>query len=191
VADSQAISTLKVACDAMCGGLARWLRVLGVDASYTPGIEDGELVRHAEAEGRIVLSSDGKLSERRGFPTRRVRGVRLPVGLKLLEQVGFVVRELAIRPAFPRCTLCNGVLQEVPRADVADVVPARSLIWKRDFYRCTDCQHVFWEGTHWRRIRAAEARVLGEVPDGPFVTAPGAKHDRAAPKTTAGPAESG
>jgi uncharacterized protein with PIN domain len=164
----------------MCGGLARWLRVLGVDTSYTPGIEDGELVRQADADGRVVVSSDGKLFERRGFTTRRVRGVRLPVGLKLLEQVRFVVRELGVQPAFPRCTLCNGELEEVSRADVADVVPARSLIWKRDFYRCIECRHVFWEGTHWQRIRAAEAQILGGAFQDPFVSAPDAR---------AGPAE--
>ena len=150
----------KIACDAMCGGLARWLRVLGIDTSYTPGIEDGELVAHALAEGRVVLSSDGKLFERRAFTTAQLRGLRLPVGLKLQEQVRFVVRELKLVPGFPRCTLCNGELDAVTRAEVADVVPARSLIWATEFYRCRACRHVFWEGTHWRRIQAVRERFL-------------------------------
>ncbi len=138
----------------MCGGVARWLRVLGVDASYTPGIEDGDLVEHALAEGRIVVSSDGKLFERRVFVTGQLRGLRLQVGLKLLEQLRFVVRALGLSTGFPRCTLCNGTLDAVSRAEVADVVPARSLVWATEFYRCRECRHVFWEGTHWRRIRA-------------------------------------
>ncbi|HPM23320.1 MAG TPA: Mut7-C RNAse domain-containing protein [Phycisphaerae bacterium] len=151
----------RVACDAMCGGLARWLRVLGVDSSYTPGIDDGDLVAHALAEHRIVLSSDGKLFERRVFATGALRGVRLPVGLKLLDQVRFVVRELQIQPEFPRCTLCNGELDAIGREEVADVVPARSLIWTTEFYRCRACRHVFWEGTHWRRIQAVRDRIAG------------------------------
>jgi uncharacterized protein with PIN domain len=148
----------------MCGGVARWLRVLGADASYTPGIDDGVLVAEAQAEGRIVISSDGKLFERRVFTTGQVRGLRLPVGLKRLEQLRFVVRALRITPAFPRCTLCNGLLESVPRCDVGDVVPARSLIWAKDFYRCRSCGHVFWEGTHWRRIRSVRAQLFGEQP---------------------------
>jgi len=148
----------------MCGGLARWLRLLGVDATYTPGIDDRALVEHALAEGRILVSSDGKLFERRVLANGRLRGVRVPVGLKLLDQVRFVVRELHLAPGFPRCTLCNGELRSVSRAEVADVVPARSLIWMETFYRCSACGHVFWEGTHWRRIGALR-ELLGAASD--------------------------
>jgi uncharacterized protein with PIN domain len=136
----------------MCGGLARWLRLFGVDTTYTPDIKDADLVRHAVAEGRIVVSSDRKLFERRVFTSGELAGVRLPVGLPLREQVRFVVGQLKFHPGFPRCTVCNGELNAVSRAEVADVVPARSLIWAREFYRCQRCGHVFWEGTHWRRI---------------------------------------
>ena len=150
----------------MCGGVARWLRVLGVDASYTPGIDDGDLVRHALAERRVVLSSDGRLFERRLFATGELHGLRLPVGLKRQEQLRFVVQKLNVVPAFPRCTLCNGALEEVSRADVSDVVPARSLIWATEFYRCLVCQHIFWEGTHWRRIRVVRDRIIANLATG-------------------------
>lgn len=153
-----------VACDAMCGGLARWLRVLGVDASYTPGIEDGALVEHALADGRVVLSSDGKLFERRLFTTGQLRGLRLPVGLRRLEQLRFVVLNLGIQPGLPRCSACNGPLAAVSRQEVADVVPARSLVWAQEFFRCRVCGHVFWEGTHWRRIRAVQEKLFGQRP---------------------------
>ena len=143
----------------MCGGLARWLRVLGVDASYTPGIEDGELVRQALEESRTVISSDHKLFERRVFTQGEIGGLLLPVGLRLREQVRFVAERLNLPLGFPRCTLCNGELAPVQRADVADVVPARSLIWAQEFFRCRRCQHVYWEGTHWRRIRAVRAEI--------------------------------
>ncbi len=136
----------------MCGGLARWLRLFGVDTTYTRDIKDAELVRDAAAEGRIVVSSDHKLFERRVFTTGELKGVRLPVGLELREQVRFVADRLKLQPGFPRCTVCNGELRAVRRAEVGDVVPARSLIWAREFYRCQRCGHVFWEGTHWRRI---------------------------------------
>jgi len=145
----------------MCGGLARWLRLLGVDTTYAPGIDDAELVAQARAEGRTIISSDHKLFERRLLASGEVRGLQLPVGLPLREQVRCVVRRLGIRPGFPRCTLCNGQLLAVSRAEVADVVPARSLVWAREFYRCGRCQHVFWEGSHWQRIGLALDALSG------------------------------
>jgi hypothetical protein len=168
--DTEQSESPKVACDAMCGGLARWLRMLGVDATFLAGVEDAELLRDALREGRIVVSSDHKLFERRVFTTGEIRGLLLPVGLRLLEQVTFVVRELGLRAKFPRCATCNGELQPVSRQEVADVVPARSLVWVRDFFRCRACGKVFWEGSHWRRIRevkkALESAVaIGENPE--------------------------
>lgn len=154
---------VRIACDAMCGGVARWLRLLGIDATYAPGIDDAALVRHALAEGRVVVSSDGKLFERRTFTSGELRGLRLPVGLRLLEQVRFVFAALHLAPRFPRCSICNGLLEAVGRAEVGDIVPARSLVWAREFYRCQECGHVFWEGTHWRRIRAVRERIASPL----------------------------
>lgn len=149
----------RFACDAMCGGLARWLRLLGHDASYTAHIEDAALAEHAVAERRVVLSSDRRLFERRLFTTGQLRGLLLPVGLMLDEQVLFVFARFTLRAGEPRCTTCNGPLERVARADVADRVPARSLIWTDEFQRCTRCGQVYWRGTHWRRIEALKARL--------------------------------
>ena len=143
----------------MCGGVARWLRIFGVDTTYTPGIDDGELVEQALAERRLVISSDHKLFERRLFTTGQLPGLLLPVGLKLDEQVAFVCEQLKITPGMPRCSSCNGELVATDRAEVADVVPARSLVWVRDFFRCGSCGHVYWEGSHWRKIGRARGRL--------------------------------
>ncbi|HKI05656.1 MAG TPA: Mut7-C RNAse domain-containing protein [Thermoanaerobaculia bacterium] len=51
--------------DAMLGALARWLRVLGLDVSYDPDLDDAELVDKAVAEGRTILTRDRRLTERR------------------------------------------------------------------------------------------------------------------------------
>lgn len=145
----------RIACDAMCGGLARWLRMLGYDCSYTPGIDDGVLVAHALAERRMIVSADRRLFERRPLTRGMVTGILLPVGLPLREQVRHVRARLATPGGEPRCTRCNGELELVSRSEVADVVPARSLLLASPFYRCRSCRHVYWMGTHWRRIRAA------------------------------------
>ena len=144
----------------MCGGLARWLRVLGIDTAYTRDIDDSILVRQALEQRRTVLSSDRKLFERRVFTTRELPGLFIPVGLLLPDQVRFVAGRLKLPIGFPRCTVCNGELQPVDRTEVADVVPARSLIWAREFFRCRVCRQVYWEGTHWRRIGALRKEII-------------------------------
>ncbi len=155
---------MRVACDAMCGGLARWLRMLGVDASYQAGVADDSLVELALREGRLVLSGDRRLFDRRVFREGALRGLLIPVGLRLLDQVRFVVSALNVVAGAPRCTRCNGPLERVSRGDVSDVVPARSLIWATEFDRCAACGHVYWKGTHWQRIEPRLA-TLGETED--------------------------
>src|SRR5262245_34014979 len=52
-------------CDAMLGGLARWLRAVGYEAAFEHGIDDGDLVSRALATGAVLLSSDRPLFNRR------------------------------------------------------------------------------------------------------------------------------
>lgn len=150
----------RVACDAMCGGLARWLRMFGVDTWYQRHVEDAALVELALREQRLVISSDHKLFERRVFATGRLAGLHMPVGLKLEDQVRFVAPHVRLNFDAPRCPACNAVLLPAARREVADVVPARSLIWATRFYRCPACGHVYWDGTHWRRIEKLASELL-------------------------------
>lgn len=149
----------RFACDAMCGGLARWLRGLGYDATYTEGIEDRVLVEHAAAEGRTLISSDGPLFARRPIARGQVQALALPRGLKLLEQVEFVVRTLRLPMRTARCMRCNGQLRRARRDEVADRVPAKSLLFATEFFVCNSCAGVFWNGTHWQRIERVRERL--------------------------------
>lgn len=154
---SSEIEGPRFACDAMCGGLARWLRALGYDARFWASIDDGELVRLAQHEGRIVISSDSRLFERRLIRDGTVAAVFLPRGLKRLDQVRFTVSRLGLRVREPRCMSCGGELRAAAAEEVGDRVPARSLIWATRFFECRACGRVLWNGSHWRRIEAVRA----------------------------------
>ena len=149
----------RFACDAMCGGLARGLRAFGYDTTYTPGIDDAVLVEHAARQGRILISSDGRLFERRLITSGRVRALRLPRGLDRRRQIEYVVRVLHLPPREVRCTRCNGPLRAVRAEDVADRVPARSLTFATAFYACQGCGKAYWNGTHWQRIERERRRL--------------------------------
>jgi uncharacterized protein with PIN domain len=68
-------------CDAMLGGLARWLRAAGYDAAWRAGIDDAELVRQALATGRILLTADTGLMRHGAIQSGRVRAVLIPPGM--------------------------------------------------------------------------------------------------------------
>ncbi len=140
------------ACDAMLGGLARWLRAAGYDASWHDGIADGDLIRLARAEGRTVLSSDGDI-----FGHSLVRGGTVPAlfvprGLTVQGQLAFVLGRLGLPLREPRCMACGGELTELTREGAAGRVPPRSLAGHARFWACVRCGKAFWHGTHWEKI---------------------------------------
>ena len=150
-----------LACDSMLGGLARWLRAAGHDASWHEGIDDGELVRLCRDQGRTVLSSDDDIF---GFALVRdgvVPSLFVPRGRPVHEQLAFVLRELKLPRLEPRCMACGGELAEVPRDEARERVPPRSFAWVEQFFACRDCGQMFWHGSHWQRIVSTLERVRG------------------------------
>src|SRR5262245_15268396 len=136
----------------MLGGLARWLRAAGYDASFENEIEDGELIRRAAAEDRVVLSSDGGIFERNLVKSGSIRALFVPRGMRPADQLRLVRDALGLwsRPA--RCMTCSGELVEVTKASIVSEAPPRSFEAYSRFWRCSACSKLFWRGTHWERI---------------------------------------
>jgi uncharacterized protein with PIN domain len=139
-------------CDAMLGGLARWLRAAGYDASWQAHVEDWDLVRQAIREKSVLLTSDTGIFRIGIVRDDEVPALLIPTGLKVAEQLRFVLEKLELEVLEPRCMACGGMLAEVPKEHVRGNVPPRTFDWLDHFYRCQRCQRVFWQGTHWRRI---------------------------------------
>jgi uncharacterized protein with PIN domain len=136
----------------MLGGLARWLRAAGYDASWHGGIADPDLVRLARAEGRTVLSSDGDVFAFALVRDGLVPSLFVPRGLTVQAQLAHVLRELGLALREPRCMACGGELAEVTREEAAGRVPPRSLAYHSRFWACAHCEKAFWHGTHWEKI---------------------------------------
>ena len=150
-------------CDAMLGGLSRWLRAMGYEAAFDGWIDDGELVRRAGLEGSVLLSSDAPLFERNALRSGRVRGLFVPRHAPIDEQVVFVMRHFALGVREPRCMRCGGALAEAAREAVRGEAPARAFERCDRFWRCAECGQLFWHGTHWTHIaetRDAVARAV-------------------------------
>ncbi|MFW6062495.1 MAG: Mut7-C RNAse domain-containing protein [Planctomycetota bacterium] len=150
------------ACDAMLGGLTRWLRAAGYDAHFEGGIEDAQLVDLARRTRRILLSSDRMLFERREITTRQVEALYIPQQLSKTEQLAFALMMYNLPRREPRCMACGGTLQEVPKHRVAGEAPPLAFRNCERFWRCVRCGRLLWRGTHWNHIDRRLAEVAQE-----------------------------
>lgn len=150
-------------CDAMLGGLAKWLRAAGYSAEFDVRIDDGSLVRRALEESKVVVTSDSGILERYAVEENLVATVFVPLGLSPVEQLAHVMGalDLGLRPS--RCMECNGELEEIPLERVSDQVPKKVQRYCSEFYLCTQCKKVFWHGTHWTSIRRRLRRAAREA----------------------------
>jgi len=139
-------------CDAMLGGLARWLRAAGYDAEFEYGIDDAELLERARRDGRMVLSSDGPLFERNVIRGGAIPALYVPQQLSKLEALRHVLRKLDLPLRPPRCMACGGRLAEVPKHAVAGEAPPLAYRNCDRFWRCDRCGKLLWRGTHWHKI---------------------------------------
>lgn len=148
--------------DVHLGTLARRLRLLGFDVWYRTEADDRELADVAVQQQRILLTRD------RGLLMRRVitHGY-CPRSDDPEDQATEVIDRFGLHHAlapFTRCVRCNGPLLAVDRHDVADRVPARSLVAFDTFARCADCDQVYWPGSHVDAIQAFRTRVTASAP---------------------------
>jgi len=135
---------LRLLADCMLGSLAKWLRLLGYDTAYENEAADPELARRARAEGRVLLTRDHELSERKGLRTLFIRSEDLK------EQIREVQEALGAPPdsALSRCPVCNGPLTPISQAEAAKRVPPYVAKTQTEFRRCPGCERVYWPGTH-------------------------------------------
>jgi len=138
--------------DEMVGRLARYLRFVGCDTEYVRGISDDEVLDRARAEGRIILTRDRRLAAR----AERALLLQSPDIAEQWRTVRAAFPELPGEIRFERCTECNGVLQVV--RDPAPEQRPEGVPWDRvlkglPLFRCAECGHYYWEGSHTADIR--------------------------------------
>ncbi len=156
-------------CDAMLGGLARWLRAAGYSAEFDVHCTDGGIVRKALREEKILLTSDGGIPERYAVSEGMVRCLFVPRGLSLTEQLGHVLRHFGLPLRQARCMECNATLRLASLEEVAGRLPQKVRQHYEQFFLCEGCRKVFWQGTHWESIsrRLSRAQRIATTPQNP------------------------
>jgi uncharacterized protein with PIN domain len=137
--------------DVHLGRLAAFLRLSGFDTQYRNDYPDDEIVAISASEDRVLLTRDiGVLKHgvvRRGYFPRETQPVRQLV--EVLRHFDLVTRAAP----FTRCLRCNSRLQAVAKDRVRHLLPARTRECYREFSRCPTCSRVYWQGSHYSRMR--------------------------------------
>ncbi|NMG46176.1 twitching motility protein PilT [Aromatoleum toluvorans] len=144
--------------DAHLGGLARLLRMTGFDTLYDNNFADPDIEAIAAHDGRIVLTRDRELLKRRTI----THGCYVHA-LKPEHQFAEILERLDLarsaRP-FTLCLACNAPLHAIDKASVEHLLPEGVRERHQRFSTCDVCRRVFWEGSHWVKMRALIARLL-------------------------------
>ncbi|MCK9382556.1 MAG: Mut7-C ubiquitin/RNAse domain-containing protein [Sulfuritalea sp.] len=154
----QPLRTTRFVADAHLGGLARLLRMAGFDTLYDNRYHDREIAEIAAQEGRIVLTRDRDLLKLRSI-THGCYVHAIEPAQQLREIMDRLDLARSARP-FSLCLVCNAPLRVIDKATVLEQLPPSVREQQQRFTTCDVCHRVFWEGSHWRRMRA----VLDESP---------------------------
>jgi uncharacterized protein len=154
------LRVMRFIADAHLGGLAQLLRLAGFDTLYDNHYPDADIEELAAAEQRIVLTRDRELLKRRTI-THGCYVRTLKPKAQLREIFDRLDLSGSARP-FRLCLTCNAPLRRIPKEEVSGRAPEGVLERHARFVTCDVCQRVFWEGTHWQRMRALMDSVAGE-----------------------------
>jgi len=146
---------MKFICDAMLGKLAKYLRILGIDAEYT---KDSSILERFKGQADVPY-----------FLTRTTKKITY-------ERLVFIqsdtvkeqLREIKeiIRPCIDhdkimnRCIECNIELMDVQKQYIEQKVPEFVFHQYGQFKECPQCGKVYWEGSHTRGMAKLAAEIM-------------------------------
>jgi len=145
------------------GKLARWLRMMGFNSLFFGGGDDSQMVAQALAEGRILLTRDTGIMQRRVVSNGRLKAVFFS-SEEPDQQMRQLMAEFDLSSQskpFTICLECNQPLVEAAPNDVKDRVPPYVYKTQTRYVECPACRRVYWRGTHW----AAMLRRLEKLTD--------------------------
>ena len=130
--------------DVHLGTLARRLRLVGLDTSYSPDMDDDELLELANAEHRVLLTRD------RGLLRRHALWFGAHVDSDDPDTQFTDVLDRFAPPLAPwtRCPSCNAPLSPVGKPEIRHLLAPGTDRTQQTFARCPSCAQLYWRGAH-------------------------------------------
>ena len=137
--------------DVHLGRLAKYLRFCGFDTLYRTDFTDKEIISLSITEKRIILTRDvGLLKNKKVTHGYWLRSQNINEQLKEVF-LRFNLKNQIM--AFSRCIECNGMLKDIPKEDILDQLLPGTVEFYDKFRICTQCNRIYWEGSHYERMR--------------------------------------
>ena len=148
-------------CDVHLGKLARYLRLFGFDTYFRGDLDDNEIIDISILEKRIILTRDtGLLKNKKVTHGYRIRSVDAPDQLK--EICIRLDLKRSINP-FTLCMECNGKLEDVSKSEIRDRLLPLTKRYYRKFKRCSNCDRVYWNGSHYKRMNNLIKKTIRSI----------------------------
>ena len=147
----------------MLGTIAKKLRMLGFDTMYYTVIHDDDLILIAKKENRTMITRDHLLAT--NAMQHDIKTIEILTHtekeqlIEIANQMSW--KKFALDVSCARCSLCNGVLEKIPKAEIIDKIPPRIAESVLEFWKCSQCSHIYWVGTHIRNLE----KVFAEIND--------------------------
>lgn len=145
---------MKFIVDGMLGKLARWLRMMGHNVRYLDTADDSQLLKMAKNECRVLLTRDFELYQRattKGLNVFYVEGRTEEERLaELASRYGI---RLEIDMTLSRCPKCNSTVERISKEKAKGRVERSTFTHCNEFWECSRCRQVYWQGAHWTQIR--------------------------------------
>jgi len=145
---------IKFIVDNNVGKLARWLRLIGYDTLLFKQKDDGQMIKIALSENRVILTKDAQFMKRRLVTNGKLKTIHIKQDDPKL-QVQEVVKTLNLNyqfKPFSLCLECNRALVARNKEEVKNLVPARVFETQTQYTQCPACQRIYWPGTHWQAM---------------------------------------
>jgi uncharacterized protein with PIN domain len=151
---------MKFLVDQPLKGLAKWLRLCGLDAT----------VVNFSAQKDLPLPAPGTylITRQAGFRHRQRDDLLVLAANDPEDQVAEVFRRLQLSPRdlapLSRCGECNDLLVPVPREAALGLVPDHVYHTQAKFFQCPSCRRLYWPGSHPARIIAKIQEAIADPP---------------------------
>lgn len=141
------------------GKLARHLRLLGFDTYFDSSIDDNEIINLSLSEDRIILSRDKEM-----LNNKRVvwgYGIRSSDPREQIREVMIRFDLYNYMKPFSRCMDCNGLIETVSKESVNEHLPPKTRQYYQEFFKCTVCGKIYWEGSHYESMKKQIQNLSG------------------------------
>ena len=145
---------IKFIVDINAGKLAKFLRIMGYDTLLFTGKDDGEMIKTALLQNRIVLTKDTQIMKRRLVTSGKLKTILVKGDepkIQLQQIASILNLDYQFKP-FSLCLECNQSLLQRSKDEVRDVVPPYVFKTQLDYRECPSCHRVYWRGTHWQAM---------------------------------------